>query len=245
VNNDIYNEYGDRWYTAYDDPVALLRAETRAKLPWVASRIEKELGSLEGIGLLDIGCGGGFLSNALSEIGMRVTGIDLSATSLEVARRWDKTGKVKYLEANAYRLPFAGESFDVVTAMDFLEHVEDPRKAISECARVLKPGGLFFFHTFNRNPIAGFCVIKLVEWIVANTPKNMHVLRLFLKPKEVGSYCRESGLYVKEIEGIRPRFSTIPVRSYFTGVVPEKLEFCFTRSKLLAYIGMAKKERLN
>lgn len=239
VDNSIYDSYGDRWYTAFDDPVALLRAETRTKLPWVEKRAKEQFGPHPK--LLDVGCGGGFLSNGLAAQGFTVTGLDIAADSIEVAKRWDKTHTVEYVTGDAYLLPFADASFDVVTSMDFLEHVENPARTIQECARVLKPGGLFFYHTFNRNLLAGLLVIRAVEFFVKNTPRNMHVLHLFLKPGEVKSFCAQNGLEVQEVVGLRPRFSTIPLKSYFTGVVPPSLEFQLTKSTLLSYMGCAKK----
>ena len=243
VNNAIYDQYGDRWYTAYDDPVALLRAEAKLKNPWIQQKIEDRFA--EPVDILDIGCGGGFLSNFLSEKGHRVTGVDLSGESLAVARRHDRTQTARYIEADAYQLPFADSSFDVITAMDFLEHVEDPAKVIQEAARVLRPGGLFFFHTFNRNWISYIVVIKMVEWLVRNAPEDMHVLRLFVKPSEARKYCQSSGLEVQEMKGIKPVFSSIPVKNVFTGVVPTAMRFEFTKSLLLSYIGYATKPYLS
>src|SRR5690606_14398436 len=104
----------------------------------------------------------------------------------------------------AYHLPFSNESFDVITAMDFLEHVESPDQVIMEFSRVLKPGGMFFFHTFNRNPISWLVVIKLLEWFVKNTPKNMHVINLFIKPRELEEYCLKARIKVFEMKGIAP-----------------------------------------
>jgi 2-polyprenyl-6-hydroxyphenyl methylase / 3-demethylubiquinone-9 3-methyltransferase len=236
VNNEIYETYGERWYTAWDDPVALLRAESRAKLPWVASRIP-----LPGAALLDIGCGAGFLSNPLSELGFRVTGLDLSADSLLVAARHDRSGQVRYLQGDAHHLPFPDSSFQAVLAMDFLEHVESPGEVIREVARVLKPGGRFFFHTFNRNPLAGLVVIKLVEWLVANTPENLHLYRLFLKPSELKELCAASGLKVEELTGLAPKLSSLSWRGLRTGVVPESLEFRLVRSTWISYLGYAQK----
>lgn len=242
VNNDIYEDYGDRWYTAYDDPIALLRAESRTKLPWVLERLAREVP--RGGTVLDVGCGAGFLSNALAKEGFAVTGVDLSGESLRVAARHDETSSVRYLPADAMKLPFADASFDSVTAMDFLEHVEDPASVIAEIGRVLKPGGAFFFHTFNRNPLSYLMIIKAVEWFVANTPKDMHVLRLFVKPSEVRAACERAAMDVREVVGIRPCFSSIPLRNYFSGIVPEGMRFKLTRSTLLSYIGWAKKAAL-
>jgi 2-polyprenyl-6-hydroxyphenyl methylase/3-demethylubiquinone-9 3-methyltransferase len=240
INNAIYESYGDRWYTAYDDPIALLRAENKVKTPWILREISHYLG--ESAEILDVGCGGGFLSNDLAIAGHRVTGIDLSAESLKVAARFDRTKSVQYEVADAYTLPYPDQSFDAVTAMDFLEHVENPGAVIDEMSRVLRPGGLFFFHTFNRNFLSWLVVIKLVEWLVANTPKDMHVLRLFIKPEELERYCASNGLRVIKMTGLRPVISSIPLLSFFKGIVPEKLRFTLTKSLGLSYMGMAKKE---
>lgn len=241
VNNDIYEAYGERWYTADDDPIALLRAESKAKLPWVLNEIQK-LGTSTTKKVLDVGCGGGFLSNALAEKGFEVTGVDLSEESLRVAKAHDKTGSINYVPADAYHLPFPDQSFDVVTAMDFLEHVERPEDVVKECARVLKPGGIFIYHTFNRNWLAWLIIIKFVEWLVKNTPKDMHVLRLFIKPQELEIFCQKAGLSVNAVTGLRPVISSLTLKSLFTGIVPKTMRFTTTPSLLLSYMGCARKK---
>jgi 2-polyprenyl-6-hydroxyphenyl methylase/3-demethylubiquinone-9 3-methyltransferase len=243
VNNEIYNTYGDRWYTAQDDPVALLRAESKTKSPWILEKLKRH-GLLDSsTQVLDVGCGAGFLSNELALHHLNVTGVDLSEDSIRVAQKFDSTKSVKYLAADAYNLPFADQSFDVLTAMDFLEHVDQPAKAIQEFSRVLKPGGIFIFHTFNRNFLAYLVIIKLVEWLVKNTPKNMHVLELFIKPSELAQYCKQAHLQTQEMIGIKPQFSTIPLKNVWTGVVPLSLRFELTRSLLLSYMGYAIKTK--
>lgn len=142
---------------------------------------------------------------------------------------------------DAYHLPFPDEFFDVVTAMDFLDHVEDPDRVVRECARVLKPGGHFFFHTFNRNPLSWLVVIKFVEWFVKNTPKHMHILRLFIKPQELARYCALAGLHVNEMTGIRPVWETLSLRDFVTGHVPVGMRITLTNSLSLSYMGVAKK----
>ena len=239
VDNSIYEELGDRWYTAYDDPIALLRAENKVKTPWIVERIRKN--NLSGSSVLDVGCGAGFLSNELARQQFKVTGVDLSPDSLRVARKFDETHTVDYQVADAYQLPFADETFEVVTALDFLEHVDDPALVIKEFSRVLKPGGLFFFHTFNRSPLTHLVVIKLVEWLVKNTPKDMHVIDLFITPKELTEYCRTAKMQVKEMSGIRPVFTSIPISSLFSGVVSKSMRFTLTSSLAMSYLGFAKK----
>lgn len=242
INNEIYNLLGDRWYTAYDDPVALLRAETKIKWPWVVQKIKEIHGTnLKTLRVLDIGCGAGFLSNQLAAQGLKVFGVDVSEESLAVARRFDLTATVTYKNADAYALPFANQSMDIVTAMDFLEHVEDPERVIAEAARVLRPGGLFFFHTFNRNWLSHLLVIKVVEFLVKNTPRHMHVIELFITPKEMQSYCQKNGMSVLEITGLKPCFSTITIKGLLKRTVPENFQFELTRSLKLSYLGVALK----
>jgi 2-polyprenyl-6-hydroxyphenyl methylase/3-demethylubiquinone-9 3-methyltransferase len=190
---------------------------------------------------LDIGCGGGFLSNHLATLGHRVVGLDCAADSLAVAARYDATRTVEYARGDARHLPYQTGSFDVVCAMDFLEHVEEPERVIAEAARVLSPSGLFFFHTFNRNWLSWLVVIKGVEWFVDNTPIDMHVLRLFLKPCEVEGMCRNHGLETVQMRGSRPRLGAAFWRMLRTGSVGPDFGFAFSSSTRLAYTGLARK----
>ncbi len=242
VNNAIYDELGERWYAAHDDPVALLRAESRLRNPWVTETILREHGP--GAQVLDVGCGAGFLSNHLAREGFEVTGLDSSQASLSVATQHDTTGKARYLLGDALHLPFGDGTFDVVCAMDFLEHVEDPAAVVAEVSRVLRPGGIFFFHTFNRNPLAWLVIIKGVEWFVKNTPAHMHVLRLFIKPGELERMCTDHGLTFRVLHGSEPVvFSWAFWRMLFTRVVPPDFRFRFSKSTLLAYTGYALRAR--
>jgi 2-polyprenyl-6-hydroxyphenyl methylase/3-demethylubiquinone-9 3-methyltransferase len=241
VNNAVYDALDERWYDAKDDPVALLRAESASRTPWVEAEITSRF-PRGAVRVLDLGCGGGFLSNALARSGHQVTGIDASQTSLEVAARHDPTDTVRYLLGDARRLPFADASFEVVCAMDFLEHIDEPAAAIAEAARVLVPGGVFFFHTFNRNWLAWLVVIKGVEWLVDNVPRDLHVLRLFLKPEEVRAMCAANDLTVGALRGFEPViWSWAFFRMLGTGSVPKDFAFRFTTSTRIAYTGLATK----
>lgn len=240
IDNSFYDQYGEKWYTAWDDPVALLRCENKVKFPWILERLKSH--GLGGSSILDVGCGAGFLANELAIEGYKVTGVDLSPESLRVARDHDVTGTVTYKIADAFKLPFPDHSFEVVTSMDFLEHVENPALVIKEFSRVLKPKGLFFFHTFNRNYLSWLVVIKFLEWFIQNTPKNMHVLKLFIKPSELKHYCNEADLSVDSLTGIRPVLSSIDWNMIRSGIVSPGMCFTLTGSTLLSYMGMARKD---
>lgn len=242
INNEIYDELKERWYDADDDPVALLRAEARFRNPWISGRIRRAFPDRSRCRILDIGCGGGFLANALAGEGHEVIGIDSSVESLRVARRHDPTRSVRYIQGDAYQLPFPDGSFDVVCAMDFLEHVANPARAVEEASRVLAREGRFFFYTFNRNPVAWLIAIKGLEWFVRNTPERLHVYRLFIRPAELSAHCARAGLRIDELRGIRPRIlSRAMLRLLLTGRVDPCFPFVFTPSPLVAYLGVAGK----
>jgi len=241
INNAFYDELHDLWYTAHDHPVALLRAENSVRNPWIIESIQKH--SSSPLEILDVGCGAGLLTNELSLKNHRVTGIDLSEQSLKIANKKDVTQKVRYLPANAYNLPFSDKSFDIVCAMDILEHVEEPEKLIAEASRVLRPGGLFFFHTFNRNFLSYLLIIKGVDWFVPNAPKNMHVYPLFIKPKELKILCQRQDLTIEQMRGFRPCFNKALLRLIFTRKIPHDFSFCFSKNLISGYSGIAQKVR--
>ena len=242
VNNEIYHHYGERWYTAKDDPVALLRAEARARNRWIISEMTRR--NIAGnIRILDIGCGAGFLANELALHGYEVTGVDASKPALEVARGHDSTGTVDYCCGNAYTMAFGDGIFDVVCAMDFLEHVEYPERVVREVSRVLKSGGLFFFYTFNRNFLAWLVVIKGVEWFIRNTPADMHCLRYFIKPAEMRRMCGKNGLNMLLCRGLAPKIFRLAFwKTLATGIVDDRFTFDFTWHTMMGYLGLAARE---
>ena len=258
IDNAWYDGLGERWHEAWDHPVALLRAEGALKAPWIAARLEAATAGRPAR-ILDIGCGAGFIARALAAAGHRVIGLDASVGSLKAARR-PAAGPIgprggsappephspplemqdpAYLAADAYRLPFPDGAFDAVCALDFLEHVTAPGRVIAEASRVLRPGGSFFFHTFNRNFLAWLIVIKGVEWFVRGTPRRMHVLPLFLKPAELETLCGRAGLRVEGMRGIRPSAGPAMWRLLATRRVPRDFRFRFSRSLALGYVGIA------
>ncbi|HEY5920442.1 MAG TPA: bifunctional 2-polyprenyl-6-hydroxyphenol methylase/3-demethylubiquinol 3-O-methyltransferase UbiG [Kofleriaceae bacterium] len=240
INNEWYADLGERWYRAEDTPIALLRAESRHRNPWLAGEIARMLGPAPQR-VLDLGCGAGLLGNHLAALGHHVTGVDTTAENLGVARAHDATQTATYELGDACALRYPDASFDVVCAMDLLEHVTQPDQLIAEAARVLRPGGLFFFHTFNRTTAAHVIVIKGVEWFVANAPKDLHVIELFRTPGEVSALCANAGLAIGELRGSRPRFRWPLWRMLITGRVGDDFAFTWTRSLAIGYTGYARR----
>jgi 2-polyprenyl-6-hydroxyphenyl methylase/3-demethylubiquinone-9 3-methyltransferase len=240
VNNTFYDDLDSLWSFGKDHPIALLIAENKVRNPWIIRTIDKELAHSAKI--LDIGCGGGLLTNPLAKHGHNVTGIDVSCGSLSWAKRTDTTETVCYVCCDGASLPFANESFDVVCAMDLLEHVDDPEVIIQQAARLLRPGGLFFFHTFNRTWMSYLLVIKAVELFVKNTPKDMHLYSHFIKPKELKVFCHNANLEIQQLHGLVPDFfSRAFIQGLFTRTVDDTLVFRMTRSVNTGYLGFAKK----
>jgi len=236
INNEFYNDLEERWYTANDHPIALLRAENAVRIPWILEKLSPSST------VLDIGCGAGFLANCLAQKGHLVSAIDLSETTLATARRHDTTQSVQYIRANAYSLPFPDAAFDAVSAMDILEHVEEPHLLIAEASRVLKKGGLFFFHTFNRTFWSYLLVIKGVEWFVQNAPKNMHVYSLFIPPSELKNICEKYQLHTVTLTGFTPDLMSRPFwKMLLTRKVPPDFKFRFSKNLQTGYCGYAKK----
>ncbi len=240
INNEWYADLGERWYRATDTPIALLRAESRQRNPWIADEISRTFGARP-CRVLDLGCGAGFLSNHLAACGHAVTGIDTTAENLVVARAHDATASATYELGDACALHYPDASFDVVCAMDLIEHVPDPERLVAEVGRVLAPGGVFFFHTFNRTLLANLIVIKGVSWFVKNTPADLHLIDLFRSPAEVEAMCRAHGLDIVELHGSRPRFRWPLWRMLLTGRVGDDFAFTFTPSTAIGYTGMAQR----
>ncbi len=240
INNAIYETLGARWTEAEDDPVGLLRAESRARNPWVQAEMAKrKKGACD---VLDLGCGAGFLSNALAAGGHVVTGVDLALGALQVARDGDTTRSVKYEQMDVRSLKFTNESFDVVCAMDVLEHVVSWETLVKEASRVLRPGGLFFFYTFNRNFLSKLLVIHGVSWVVKNTPRNLHVYEMFITPKEFVRAAEAHAFTVEPLLGLRPLLNASFWTMLATGRVGSQFAFKITHSTNLSYLGVAVKK---
>jgi len=164
-----------------------------------------ERAGLAGKRVLDVGCGGGLLSEAMAKLGAEVTGIDLGEAALQVARLHllESGAKVRYERIPVERL--ADETpaeYEVVTCMELLEHVPDPPSVIDACARLLKPGGMAFFSTLNRNPKSYALAILGAEYILGMLPRGTHDYAKFIRPSELDEWLRAAGLHLLDITGV-------------------------------------------
>lgn len=160
----------------------------------------------QGMSVLDLGCGGGFMAEALARRGADVIGIDPSAPAIEAARNHaDATDlHIDYRVASGEHLPIPDGSLDCVVIVDVLEHVADPALVLDECRRVLKPGGLLLFDTLNRTTLAAFTFVFLGEIVSRIGPRGTHDPRKFIKPAELRAMLMRKGFSVGPMAGLGP-----------------------------------------
>ena len=155
--------------------------------------------------LLDVGCGGGILCEAMAQRGATVTGIDMGDAPLAVGNlhKLESGLDINYVKATAedYAEDYAG-AFDTVTCLEMLEHVPDPSSVVTACAKMTKPGGTIFFSTINRNPKSYLLAVIGVEYILRMLPKGTHEYAKFIRPSELGEWIRNAGLEITHMTGL-------------------------------------------
>lgn len=202
VEVNKFNELASRWW----DPAGEfkpLHQMNPVRLQYIDERAP-----LSGKRCLDIGCGGGILSEGLAGKGARsVTGIDLADSALAVARLHLKESgltNVNYIECSADTLVAEQqESFDIVTCLEVLEHVPDPSLLIDACTRLVRPGGDVIFSTINRNPKSFALAIVGAEYLLRLLPMGTHEYAKFIRPGEMDAWARKAGLVLQDITGMR------------------------------------------
>ena len=196
---DKFAALANRWWDV-DGPQKPLHALNPVRLKYVTDRVP-----LAGKRVVDIGCGGGLLSEALAKTGAEVTAIDLAPELVKVARLHGLESGVKI----DYRVQAAEDlaaeqagTFDVVTCMEMLEHVPDPSAIIQACQRLLKPGGHLFLSTINRTPAAFAVAVVGAEYIARLLPKGTHHYQDFIKPAELGQWLRQAEVQLRDVSGM-------------------------------------------
>ena len=166
----------------------------------------KDRCQLNGTKILDVGCGGGILAEALGSLGANVTGIDASENTIGVAKSHSKTvgSDIKFLQntIEEFRSSNPNERFDVITGLEMLEHVTDYGETVKACAELAQPGGDLFFSTINRNPKAYVLLILGAEYVLNMLPRGTHEYSKFIKPSELAGAIRDAGLELQEIRGM-------------------------------------------
>jgi len=179
---------------------------------------------LQGISVVDIGCGGGILSESMARLGATVTGIDIGQKGLQVATQHSlgQRLKIEYINCTAEELASTGRQFDVVLNMEVVEHVVELPTFINSCAQLLKPDGITFIATINRNPLSWLFAIAGAEYILRWLPRGTHKWSKFVKPSELAALLADNGLAVKAETGV--------------SINPFNRRFSLTRNLLVNYM---------
>jgi 2-polyprenyl-6-hydroxyphenyl methylase/3-demethylubiquinone-9 3-methyltransferase len=196
-----FSDLAHRWWDT-ESEFRPLHQINPLRLAWIENQIP-----LAGKQVLDVGCGGGILSDAMARRGSTVLGIDLAGKALKVAQLHAleaQTEGVEYQEISAEALAEQRPgSFDVVTCMEMLEHVPDPSSIVRACASLVKPGGHVFFSSINRNAKAFLFAILGAEYVLNLLPRGTHEYAKLIKPSELASYCRANALNLQQTRGLQ------------------------------------------
>ncbi|TMM51283.1 bifunctional 2-polyprenyl-6-hydroxyphenol methylase/3-demethylubiquinol 3-O-methyltransferase UbiG [Sulfitobacter sabulilitoris] len=201
-NLDIYDDVAAQWWSDDLRWVRTLKNLVPGRLSWFDRHID-----WAGCGVLDLGCAGGFMAEALARRGAQVTGIDPARQAIDAARRHATHNdlSIRYDVGRGEELPYDDGAFDAVVCVDVLEHVQDLDRVMAEIARVLRPDGTLLFDTINRNPIARLATITVAEDFLRLLPKGTHDPAMFIKPAELRAAMRTAGLVPGRFTGLGPR----------------------------------------
>ena len=194
-----FSQHAHEWWDE-QGPLKTLHQINPTRMAWIAKHAD-----LANAPTIDIGCGGGILSESLAKAGALVTGLDMASDSIEIARTHAQAAQLnidyQISTAEAWAQAHPAE-YEVVTCMELLEHVPDPASVIHAAAQLLAPGGVVFFSTINRNPKAWALTIGAAEHLLKWIPKGTHQYDTFIKPSELSAMARQSGLEVIALAGV-------------------------------------------
>ncbi|MEM1383277.1 MAG: bifunctional 2-polyprenyl-6-hydroxyphenol methylase/3-demethylubiquinol 3-O-methyltransferase UbiG [Pseudomonadota bacterium] len=204
MRNDltIYDTHADAWWTGNHRWLRTLNNMVPGRL----RHFDRVVPDWEGRDVLDLGCGGGFMAEALASRGARVTGVDPAAQAVAAAQAHAaEVGlDIRYQTGMGEALPLSDQSMDAVVCVDVLEHVADLSKVLAEVHRVLRPGGLFLYDTINRNWLSRFVVITMAEDVMRVLPRGTHDPAMFIRPAELDAALHAAGLTPGPITGLGP-----------------------------------------
>lgn len=218
TNNSVYDADRDIWWDPDELFFMLKTSVNPARMGYFKRVLHEEQANVTGQRLLDVGCGGGILAEEFAGLGLDVTGIDPSTSSVETARRHaDQQGfPITYRIGAGENLPFADASFDCVSCCDVLEHVRDVDAVLAEISRVLKPGGLFLYDTVNRTGLSWMFLIKIAQdwkrW--AFMQPNQHRFDRFIKPAELHQKMAHVGLINQDTRGMVADYNLLKTLYY-------------------------------
>jgi 2-polyprenyl-6-hydroxyphenyl methylase / 3-demethylubiquinone-9 3-methyltransferase len=196
-----FSELAHRWWDKTSEFKPLHQINP-LRLDWINA-----LAHLQGKAVLDVGCGGGILADAMARKGATVTGIDLASKALKVAQLHAleaQTPNVSYREISAEALALEQPAqYDVVTCMEMLEHVPNPASVVQACSTMVKPGGWVFFSTINRNPKAWMFAVVGAEYVLNLLPKGTHEYAKFIRPSELAGFIRQADLNLRDSKGLQ------------------------------------------
>jgi 2-polyprenyl-6-hydroxyphenyl methylase/3-demethylubiquinone-9 3-methyltransferase len=196
---DNFNAMAQDWWNP-SGPCKPLHQLNPLRLEYIQGHV-----SLQGKKVLDVGCGGGILSEAMARVGGIVTGLELASDVIGIARQHAQESglSIDYIQTPVEDYAVSHpHSFDVVTCLEMLEHVPDPQAVVTAIAALLKPGGKVFFSTLNRHPMAFVQAIVGAEYVVGLLPKGTHAYAQFIKPSEMDVLVSQAGLSLKQIQGL-------------------------------------------
>ncbi len=239
IDNSWYDGLHDAWWDP-GGPVRALHEVNPVSLDYFLG----VLGDLRGRRVLDLGCGGGLMTETYARAGAIAVGLELSLPSLRAARRHARTapdGTPRYVGARAESLPFGDATFDVVCTADSLEHVDDLPTVLDESSRVLRPGGLFIFDTINRTWRSRVMMIWAAQHVLRFAPQRTHVFERFIRPKELRASLNARGLGWRELRGLSLRRH--PAIAAWLYVTSGRLGgFTLSKDTRVSYVGYARKD---
>lgn len=230
VDNAIYDRIPDAWWSDESFMALLRNAVNPPRFAYFREILQRHFAaSPSSLSVLDVGCGGGLLSEPFAALGCAVTGVDRSLPTLEAARA-HALGiglDIDYLPGDAAALPFEASRFDIVCCCDVLEHVDDVDRVVGEIARVMKPRGVFFFDTINRTWRSHLLAIKLAQdWAPTRLlPRNLHVWAQFIRPHELATSFERHGLTAHEFAGLSPAMNPFKALSSLVRLKLGRIDF--------------------